>query len=296
MAYGFNTDKSKIQVYSKAEVDQIFSNMARNICDGAALNSLRTTGSTEEEEGEYSLGAHAFAEGWLTKAHGFASHAEGASTLADGYGAHAAGMDTFAYADYSYAGGVGTSARGWAQTIIGMYNVPEGAEDQIVDNACPIFIIGNGTDNNNRSNAFTVDLNGHFMARRQSTSIDASWYKSDFTPGIGGLMLRKFGGVVELTGSFQTDDTFTMTSGTDKQILQIPTGNDLLKYVPASDTYNVAFSYGTNASSARFYTCMDHLGRLWLGLIHNSTTETITTNNKFIVHMMWLANPMAPNA
>jgi hypothetical protein len=57
--------------------------------------------------------------------------------------------------DYSHASGEGTIARGTAQTVIGKYNI-ESPED-----TGKVFVIGNGSSDQNRSNAFTVDFAGN---------------------------------------------------------------------------------------------------------------------------------------
>lgn len=70
---------------------------------------------------------------------------------ANGIAAHAEGGSTTASGNYSHAGGQGTIANGTAQTAIGKYN--------IADNNS-LFIVGNGTSDTNRQNAFRVDKDG----------------------------------------------------------------------------------------------------------------------------------------
>ena len=93
----------------------------------------------------YGLGSHA--EGYKTSAYGQASHAEGASTCAIGVNSHAGGFATCSMADYS--------------TAIGKYNAPT---------AEYAFTVGNGTNNNNRSNAFAVKWDGTIEANGQPIS------------------------------------------------------------------------------------------------------------------------------
>ena len=78
---------------------------------------------------------------------GYFSHAEGNGTWASGNSSHAEGKGTTASGLASHAGGIGTKATGQGQTVVGKYNA-------INDNA--LFIIGNGTTDKNRSNAFEV--------------------------------------------------------------------------------------------------------------------------------------------
>ena len=303
MAYGFNTNKSKIEVYSKEEMDAIIaeidpSGIARNIVDGGATGSSRSVGSTVEEQGVYSLGMYSFTHGRNTKAPGWGAHAEGVDTLADNYGSHAEGSETTAYADYSHTEGIGTSARGKGQTVVGMYNIPEGAEDQIVDPSCPIFIVGNGSDNSNRSNAFTVDLTGRITSWSHKYVVDTTWYESSFgrTSSVSNLIFYMFGNVVMLTGSFKATQSFTLDSGTGFEsirVLSVPSSlTRLFKYVPPDNIKAICFEHN---SSVRLYTEFTHQGYLNLGLVHNNTSETFAVGEVFDVQMMWLSNPMNIN-
>ena len=80
------------------------------------------------------------AEGYKTKAHGNYSHAEGYYSKTIGAGSHAQNWNTLASSDY--------------QTSIGKYNVSD-------DSDTYAFIIGNGTADDARSNALTVDWSGN---------------------------------------------------------------------------------------------------------------------------------------
>ena len=109
-------------------------------------------------------GAHS--EGYRTKATGNYSHAEGYHTTASGNnGPHAEGYYTTASADYSHAEGYYTTASAnyshsggdhtisntEAGTAIGQYNI---------SGTNKLFVVGNGTNDNNRSDAFIVDTDG----------------------------------------------------------------------------------------------------------------------------------------
>lgn len=91
-----------------------------------------------------SIGNYSIAEGYQTEAWAFGSHAEGAYTVAQGECSHASGYNTWAGIAY--------------QTVVGKYNDYEhgvlGA----------LFIVGNGTADNARSDAFTVDSSGNVIA------------------------------------------------------------------------------------------------------------------------------------
>lgn len=105
------------------------------------------------------VGNYSMAEGSNTIASGYAAHAEGSNTIASNDAAHAEGMNTQAVGGHSHAQGMHTIAQGLGQTVIGMYNAVQG-NPQVLDYSDYAFIIGNGFDDNSRSNAFTVDWYG----------------------------------------------------------------------------------------------------------------------------------------
>ena len=165
-----------------------------NIKNGSSIGSLRTIGS-KEEDSSYTLGQYSVAEGCATKASGYSSHAEGYGTeassnyshaeglyaSASGYGSHAEGYHTKALRDYSHAEGHYASASGYGSHAEGCYATASGegshAEGEgtkissraahaqgrynIVDNNDYADIIGNGTSDTERSNAYTMDWNGN---------------------------------------------------------------------------------------------------------------------------------------
>ena len=93
------------------------------------------------------------AEGYNSLASGNVSHAEGLGVVASGYISHAEGQDSVASGNNSHAQNKGTIAASSSQTVLGTYNVEDGAGAYAV-------IIGNGTSNSARSNALTVDWDG----------------------------------------------------------------------------------------------------------------------------------------
>lgn len=124
----------------------------------------------------------AHAEGASTVASGLYSHAENAGTTASGSKSHAEGERAIAYGDVSHAEGYWTEANGSCSHSEGSGNIANGicshAEGYkntaaganqhvqgkwaITDNSSVFcHIVGNGTDNNNRSNAHTIDWNGN---------------------------------------------------------------------------------------------------------------------------------------
>lgn len=126
-------------------------------------------------EGEYLIasGVNSHAEGRYTEANGYCSHAEGGpqgspidgpvangdcshaegnDTKANGEASHAEGGSTVANGNWSHTQNLHTIANGDDQTALGKYNVAD---------TTSAVIIGNGTADNARSNALTVDWNGN---------------------------------------------------------------------------------------------------------------------------------------
>ena len=100
-----------------------------------------------------------FAEGAYTSVYGSYAHAEGYSTTAFSSGAHAEGWNSSANGYYSHAEGLGTTAQKQSQHTFGEYNIAEtGSYGQRGDY---VEIVGNGTANNSRSNARTLDWSGN---------------------------------------------------------------------------------------------------------------------------------------
>nr|DAE11517.1 MAG TPA: YadA-like protein [Myoviridae sp. ct4tH12] len=112
-------------------------------------------------------GNYSHAEGSVTKAIGMVSHAEGHSTTASGSSSHAEGDLTVASGDCSHAEGQGTIATGNYQHVSGKYNV-EDTENKYA------FIIGNGTSDTARSNAFAIDWNGKIYVNNATDGVDVS--------------------------------------------------------------------------------------------------------------------------
>ena len=94
--------------------------------------------------GNIATGEKSHAEGEGTQAIGNFSHAEGLGTIAYGNFSHAEGQDTIASGSHSHAEGKETIALADHQHVQGKYN--------ITSSVPAAFIVGNGTDAENRSN------------------------------------------------------------------------------------------------------------------------------------------------
>lgn len=113
--------------------------------------------------GGTAIGRSSHAEGLLTTSEGTGSHAEGRSTLSYGAGSHAEGSGTTSFGQYSHSEGKGSYARGNFQSVVGQFNstgdTTEGA-----------FMIGNGSDNVNRSNLLFAAGNEVNISGKTKTS------------------------------------------------------------------------------------------------------------------------------
>jgi hypothetical protein len=175
-----------------AEIFNHPSNIASRECTHAEGYGTTACGyfSHAEGGGSSAEGTSSHAEGADTSAKGYASHAEGSSTVArgdvshaegnhshaegyashaEGYGSHAEGSDSHAEGTYSHAEGEASHAEGYyshavgyAQHVQGEFNIidPEYNVDTPYFRAKYAHIVGNGTSENSRSNAHTLDWGG----------------------------------------------------------------------------------------------------------------------------------------
>ena len=115
----------------------------------------KATGQASHAEGynTKATASNAHAEGILSQATAEEAHAEGEETLASGESSHAEGSNTEASGSTSHAEGMRTKASSRNQHVQGRYNV-EDANDVYA------HIVGNGTSNANRSNAYALKWTG----------------------------------------------------------------------------------------------------------------------------------------
>ena len=142
---------------SHAEGENTVANGSNSHAEGYGS---RTGFLTSHAEGYQTVaaGGYSHAEGHSTVANASYAHAEGFSTNAEQVGSHAEGGMTVASGIAAHAQNSGTIAAKDAQTAIGKYNIEDTETVEINQKA---FIIGNGTNDSNRSNALTVDWSGN---------------------------------------------------------------------------------------------------------------------------------------
>ena len=130
------------------------------------------------------------AEGDYTIAPGYYSHAEGVGTAAIGYSSHAEGSNTTATGFCSHASGQGTIAVADSQTVIGKYNA--------IDNEA-LFVIGNGSSDKYRGNAFVVYSDGSVTGSMHAPPRDDNFVT------VGGITSVTAGKKTETNGEIFND-------------------------------------------------------------------------------------------
>ena len=131
-------------------------------------NETKATEFCSHAEGEHTIasGEASHAQGNQTKAQSQYSHAEGYSSQASHIAAHAGGYSTQAKGIYSTSIGERTIANNRDQLVFGKFNNPDTLrqyDSQTGDFPFGDYveIVGNGTGENARSNARTLDWNGN---------------------------------------------------------------------------------------------------------------------------------------
>lgn len=193
--YSDLTNKPKINNVelsgNKSSSDLGITNL-NNLADGQAKGSIRSIGSPNEigkPLGPYAQafgylteasGENSHTEGNKTKATGYyshaegsnttasftCSHAEGADTIASGLISHAEGSETTASGSYSHTEGANTTASGSCSHAEGFKTIAQGNKQHVqgqynIEDTTSAHILGNGTADNVKSNAHTIDWSGN---------------------------------------------------------------------------------------------------------------------------------------
>lgn len=188
--------------YSHAEGDSTKAYATSSHCEGSRTTAFKSAAHAEGMDttadglaahaggrASSALDAYAFAHGNVATASGEASVAFGSNTTASGTSSFAEGGGTSATGNYSHSGGGGCTASGdcsfthgsmceataansiafGAQTIAGGYNQLVCGHANEEKGNDYLFIIGNGANSSERSNAFEVDKDGNvYSAALQS--------------------------------------------------------------------------------------------------------------------------------
>lgn len=184
--YTFGTRTGAVGNYSVAEGNDVCANGAYSHAEGYETVASGPASHAEGDLSEASAqGAHA--EG-SSIARGQSSHSEGTSTVSgddahgegeytqvNGDAAHAEGYFSIANADYSHAQNKYTKASKQAQTALGTYNDEDTSNTTTHPSGTASYgqyavIVGNGTANDARSNALTVDWSGNVCLALDTTA------------------------------------------------------------------------------------------------------------------------------
>lgn len=152
-----------------------YSTALGNACTASGTNSLaeglqaKAIGEASHAEGYNTVASNAYshAEGYQTEASGKHSHAEGYETTASGYISHAEGFNTTASGEHSHAEGSNTIASAYSAHAEGSCTIASGQKSHVQGqyniedaNSKYAHIVGNGTGDNARSNAHTLNWRG----------------------------------------------------------------------------------------------------------------------------------------
>ena len=128
------------------------------------ITSGQNTGTFSSNAGwdTTSSGTASTALGYGTSATTHAALSTGTFTTASNYSSVAMGENSIASGSRSFAAGQNTIASDFASFVIGQYNSSGSLATSVnsFSTSAPAFVIGNGTDNSNKSDAFKVMFNG----------------------------------------------------------------------------------------------------------------------------------------
>ncbi len=228
-AEGYSTTAGN---YSHAEGYMATASGAASHAEG---ESTVTSGTGSHAEGYMTTasGDYSHAEGYSTSASGYYSHAEGGSTTASRYYSHAEGHNTAASGDSSHAEGYGTSAsgdfshaEGYGTTASGYYSHAEGLDTiaggyQHVEGRYNVsdtsntyaHIVGNGTADDARSNAYTLDWSGNESLAGSLTLGMGTTAAITLTPAILNQLINSGGGST-YTNVTLSSNNWTLNNGT----------------------------------------------------------------------------------
>ena len=142
---------------------------------------------------EDSLGIYSFSAGFDTKAFGSASAAIGVGNTAKGNASIALGAYSEAIGDNSISIGDNTISQAFSSAVFGMNNDPVSiSSTNSFIPTDPVFLVGNGMDALNRSNAMTILKNGNMgigtNAPTEKLEINGQIKITGGTPGSGKVL------------------------------------------------------------------------------------------------------------
>ncbi|MCX7550476.1 tail fiber domain-containing protein [Xanthomarina sp. F2636L] len=228
-------------------VDLSFNNTSSSILGATGSYSLaigyKNTASglvsTALGSGTLASSNYATAMGINTVASGLYSTALGFDTNATGDASTSIGYNTVASGEASTAMGYNTKATAYASTVIGSYNTGSGNATSWIATD-PLFIIGNGTSNSNKSNALTVLKNGHIGIDKSSfvnAKLDIDHASSQTSPQIniretsGDYARLSFSNSSFIPGYWTIAGSISQTPSTDRLNFYHSAAGDIMSIV-----------------------------------------------------------------
>ena len=238
-------------------------NSANNSYSHAEGVGTVANGNGSHTEGESTNttanGSYSHTEGTFTTADGYASHAEGANTTAYGYASHAEGRITEASGGYSHAEGYGTITDAEYQHAQGLYNITSLEEGA--------FILGNGTDDNNRSNLILaygnqVQITGSLNVTQGITGslFGTSSWATDAINAATASYVNPLNQNVQITGSLSVTNTLSLDGNLmDSFLISSTSAGSNNLFTQATGSYTSAHGRytvykGANSRAGEFVT------------------------------------------
>ena len=255
---------------------------------------------------ETNLGAYSFAAGTNTIASGKNAAAFGSQTIASSTYAFSGGNQSEATGKISFAFGRQVIAPSYSEIAMGLFNTTYTPNDSAAyDAADRLFVIGNGTSNNSRSDAMVVYKNGNTTLNGALTindeftfpTIDGAANQTLMTDGNGTLSWETFNLLSDADGDTKIlveessdEDTIKFyTGGTEYfkmnegRLSVMNTGGSIFLGENAgasddlSDNFNIAIGYNALKSNSNTYGTKN----IAIGA-YAAEAHTISTNNIFI--------------
>ena len=229
----------------------------------AALNNATTAsgvGSFASGYQSVAYGSYATAMGYNTDALGSYATALGYTTYASGFASLATGGLTSASGNYSTSIGYETSAKSYASLVIGRFNDTTSLSSSTWNPADPVFIIGNGSGNSLRSNAFTVLKNGNVGINSALPEYGLHIISTDAADGgwVDGIVLQN---TSASTGEAAISMGNAGTAGTGANFWHVGLNQD--RYF--------RWCYGTVFLGGDTKMRLDSLGNLWVDGVYSSS-------------------------
>lgn len=171
-AEGFNTQATNYSTHAEGG-----SAKATGEVSHAEGQSTEASGAKSHAEGNSTkaIGDNSHAEGNVSQAKGISSHAEGERAWAVGTCSHAEGVSTNAGGEYSHASGYATKADNMASFVCGRYNKQLAVGTSWSSITGDVFVVGNGHDDGDRTNAFRVTYQGQVYGLQAFNSSGADY-------------------------------------------------------------------------------------------------------------------------